>query len=324
MKAIVYYKYGSPDVVKLEEVQKPIPGDNQVLIKAHASSVNYGDCLAVSGKLGVRMYLGLLKPKNKMLGSDIAGRVEAVGKNITQFQPGDEVFGDGGPGAFAEYTCTFAKRLASKPANLSFEEAAAVPIAAVTTLQGLRDEGQIQSGQKVLINGSSGGVGTFAVQLAKHFGAEVTGVCSPNKMELVHSLGADHVIDYTREDFTKNGQRYDLILDVAGHHSLLDYKRALNPQGNYVLLASYMRLVFPVMLLGKRISKAWDKKFSFMIANITTNDLAFLKELLETGKIAPAIGGCYPLRETAKALRYVDEGHAQGKIVIAVEHNTVP
>ena len=319
MKAIVYYKYGSPDVLKLEEVQKPVPGDNQVLIKAHASSINYGDCLAVRGKLAVRMYLGLLKPKNKMLGSDIAGRVEAVGKNITQFQPGDEVFGDGGPGAFAEYTCTFEKRLAPKPANLSFEEAAAVPIAAITALQGLRNEGQIQPAQKVLINGASGGVGTFAVQLARYFGAEVTGVCSPKKMDLVHSLGVDHVIDYTREDFTKNGQRYDLILDVAGHHTLLDYRRALNPQGNYILLASYMRLVFPVMLLGKRISKAWDKNFSFMIANITTKDLAFLKELFESGKITPVIGGCYPLHETAKALRYVDEGHAEGKVAINIQ-----
>ena len=318
MKAIVYHEYGSPDVLNLEEVEKPTPKDDEVLIKVHAASVNAGDWHLLRGKpfLIRLMGFGLLKPKNKILGADIAGRVEAVGRNVKQFQPGDEVFGMGG--GFAEYVCKREDRLALKPANMSFEEAAAVPMAAVTALQGLRDKGQIQPGQKVLINGASGGGGTFAVQIAKSFGAEVTGVCSTRNLDRARSIGADQVIDYTQEDFTKKGQRYDLILAANGYHPILDYKRALSPKGIYVMTGGSMAQMFQAMLLGPWISKTGSKKMGFMVAEQSQKDLVFLKELLEARKVVPVIERRYPLSQVAEAVRYLEEGHAQGKIVITV------
>ena len=260
---------------------------------------------------------GLLKPKKQILGSDFAGRVEAVGRNVKQFQPDDEVFGFT-RGGFAEYVCARENALTLKPANISFEEAAAVPMAAVTALQGLRDKGQIQPGQKVLINGASGGVGTFAVQIAKSFGAEVTGVCSTRNLDRARSIGADQVIDYTQEDFTKNGQRYDLILAANGYHSILDYKRALSPKGTYVMVGGSMAQMFQAMLLGPWISKTGSKKMGFMVAEQSQEDLVFLKELLEARKVVPVIERRYPLSQVAEAVRYLEEGHAQGKIVITV------
>src|SRR3972149_3723536 len=257
MKAIVYTKCGSPDVLQLKDVEKPTPKDNEVLIKIHAASVNAYDWHFLTADIFLIRLMGggLLKPKNTRLGADIAGRVEAVGRNVKQFRPGDEVFGDIGHGGFAEYTCAPESRLALKPANLSFEEAAAVPMAALTALQGLRDEGQIQPGQKVLVYGASGGVGTFAVQIAKSFGAEVTAVCSPRNLDMLRSIGADHVIDYTREDFTHNGQHYDLIAAANGYHSILDYRRALSPGGIYVALGGSMFQVLQGLLLGPLVSR---------------------------------------------------------------------
>ena len=324
MKAIVYTKYGSPDVLELKEVEKPAPKDNEVLIKVRAASVNPLDWHFMRGKpLFMRlMGAGLLKPKNKILGVDIAGRVETVGRNVKQFHPGDEVFGGGKfLGGFAEYVCVSENRLALKPSNIIFEEAASVPIAAVTALQGLRDKGEIQQGQKVLINGAGGGVGTFAVQIAKSFGAEVTGVCSTSKLDKVRSIGADQVIDYTQEDFTKNDQRYDLIFDAAAFRSILDQKRALSPKGIYVMVGGSMARMFQVMFLRPWISMTGSKKISLMLANINKKDLVFLKELLETGKVVPVIDRRYPLSEVAEAIRYLEEGHARGKVIITFERN---
>jgi NADPH:quinone reductase-like Zn-dependent oxidoreductase len=323
MKAIVYTKYGSADVVQLRDIEKPAPKDNEVLVKVMAASANAYDWHFLSADIFlIRLMGGLLKPKNNRLGADMAGRVEAVGSAVKQFKPGDEVFGEigaWGNGAFAEYVCVPERAFALKPANLSFEQAAAVPMAAITALQGLRDAGQIQAGKKVLINGASGGVGTFAVQIAKYFGAEVTAVCSTDKMEMVRSLGADHVIDYTREDFTKNDQRYDLILAVNGYHPISAYKRALNPLGIYVMAGGSMAQIFQAMLLGSRMSEKGGRKMGAVSAKINQKDLAVLKELLEAGKIAPVIDRCYPLSEAAEALRYLGEGHARGKIVITME-----
>jgi NADPH:quinone reductase-like Zn-dependent oxidoreductase len=273
------------------------------------------------GLLKPKLVDGLLKPKNTVLGADIAGRVGAVGRNVTKFQPGDEVFGVG-VGGFAEYACAAETKLALKPANVSFEEAAAVPVAAVTALQGLRDAGGIRPGQKVLIQGASGGVGTFAVQLAKSFGAEVTAVCSTRNLDTARLIGADHVIDYTQEDFTRNGQRYDLVFAVNGYHSLSDYKRALSPQGIYVCAGGTMPQIFQAMLLGSLMSRKGGKKMGSMgIAKINQKDLVFLGELLDAGKLRPVIDRRYPLSEVADALRYLAEGHARGKLVIAVGHN---
>jgi len=323
MKAIVYTKYGSADVVQLRDIEKPAPKDNEVLVKVMAASANAYDWHFLSADIFlIRLMGGLLKPKNNRLGADMAGRVEAVGSAVKQFKPGDEVFGEigaWGNGAFAEYVCVPERAFALKPANLSFEQAAAVPMAAITALQGLRDAGQIQAGKKVLINGASGGVGTFAVQIAKYFGAEVTAVCSTDKMEMVRSLGADHVIDYTREDFTKNDQRYDLILAVNGYHPISAYKRALNPLGIYVMAGGSMAQIFQAMLLGSRMSEKGGRKMGAVSAKINQKDLAVLKELLEAGKITPVIDRCYPLSEAAEALRYLGEGHARGKIVITME-----
>jgi len=324
MKAIVYHTYGSPDVLKLEEVQKPIPQDNEVLVKVLAASVNAGDWahLLRAKPFMIRlMGYGLLKPKNTILGSDFAGRVEAVGRNVTQFQSGDEVFGNTarhGFGCFAEYISVPEEALVLKPTNISFEEAAAVPQAAVTALQGLRDKGHIQKGQKVLINGAGGGVGTFAVQIAKSFGAEVTAVCSTRNLDMARSLGADHVIDYTQEDFTRNGQRYDLILAVNGYHSISDYKRALRPEGVYVMTGGSMAQLFQAMLLGPLISRTGRQKMGNSAHKPNQKDLIFMKELIEAGKVTPIIDRRYPLSETAEAIRYLEAGHAQGKVVITI------
>jgi len=324
MKAIVYTKYGPPDVLQLKEVEIPTPKDDEVLIRVHATSVVYSDLAFVRGKpfLVRLMGSGLLKPRHKILGVDVAGRVEAVGRNAEQFHPGDEVFGDLSGyrrGGYAQYVCAPEKALGLKPANCSFEEAAAVPESALVALQGLRDKGQIQPGQKVLVNGASGGIGTFAVQIAKSFGAEVTGVCSTRNLDMVRSIGADHVIDYTQEDFTKTGKRYDLILATAGYRSLFDYKRALSPNGIYVVTGGSMAQIFQPMLLGPWISMTGSKKLVNLIVKPNQEDLAFMKELIEAGKVKPVIDRCYPLSEVAEALRYYGEGHARGKVVITVE-----
>ncbi len=323
MKAIVYEKYGPPDVLHLEEVEKPAPKEDEVLIKVHAASVNAYDWHFLTADIFLIRLMGggLLKPNNTRPGADIAGRVEAVGSNAKQFRPGDEVFGDIGHGGFAEYACAPERRLALKPANLSFEEAAAVPMAALTALQGLRDEGQIHPGQKVLINGASGGMGTFAVQIARSFGAEVTAVTSPRNLDQARSIGADQVIDYTREDFTQNGRQYDLILAANGYHPLSDYKRALTPQGIYVMAGGSMPQIFQAMLLGSWMSKTGGKKMGGVSAKIDQKDLTFIQELLEAGKVVPVIDKRYPLSEAAEALRYLGAGHARGKVVITVKQN---
>jgi len=323
MKAIVYTKYGPPDVLQLKEVEKPTPKDDEVLVKVHAASVNDWDWGLLRGKPFVNRLVvsGLLKPKIKTIGCDIAGQVEAVGRNVKQFQPGDEVFGDisgCGFGGFAEYVCVPENVLALKPASMTFEEAAAVPQAAILALQGLRGKRQIQPGQKVLINGAGGGAGTFAVQIAKSFGAEVTGVDSTRKLDIMRSVGANHVIDYTKEDFTKSGQRYDLILDMAAYHSIFDYKRALSPKGIYVMVGGSMALMFQVLFLGSLISMTTSKKMG-ILAHKPNKDLAFMKELLEAGKVVPVIDRRYPLSEVPEALRYFGEGHARGKLVITLE-----
>ncbi len=319
MKAIIYTKYGLPDVLELKEVEKPTPKDNEVLVKVHAASINDWDWGLLRGKPFMnRLIFGLLKPKDKILGGDIAGRVEAVGRNVKQFQPGDEVFGDlssCGFGAFAEYVCARENALVLKSASMTFEEAAAYPQAGVLALQGLRDK--IQKGQKVLINGAGGGAGTFAVQLAKSFGAEVTGVDSTRKLDMMRSIGADHVIDYTKEDFTKNGQCYDVILDFAAYHSIFDYKRALNPKGIYAMVGGSMARMFQVVFLGPLISMT-GKKMGILLHK-ANKDLVSMKELFEAGKVAPVIDRRYPLSEVAEALRYFGEGQARGKVVITME-----
>jgi NADPH:quinone reductase-like Zn-dependent oxidoreductase len=316
MKAIVYTKFGPPDVLQLREVEKPRPKDNEILIKVHAASANAYDWrhLRADPFLIRLMGAGLLKPKHKILGADIAGQVESVGVNVKQFQPGDEVFGDGGYGGFAEYACVDENRFVLKPADLTFEEAAAVPMAALTALQGLRDKGLIQAGQKVLINGASGGVGTFAVQIARSFDTEVTGVCGTAKMDLVRSIGADHVVDYTQEDITKNGKLYDLIFDVAAFRSISEYKRILSSGGIYVQAGGSMPRIFQLMLK----SMTGAKNMRLVIANANQKDLLFIKELMKAGKVRSIIDKCYPLSETAEALLYLEEGHARGKVVISV------
>jgi NADPH:quinone reductase-like Zn-dependent oxidoreductase len=326
MKAIVYETYGSPDVLQFKEVAKPAPQDNEVLIKVHAASVNAADLhfLRATPFL-MRLWSGLLKPKHPILGAAVAGQVEAVGRNVKRFQPGDEVFGDlseCGRGGFAEYVCVSEDALAPKPANVTFEQAAAVPLAAVTALQGLRTKGHLQAGQQVLIYGASGGVGTFAVQIAKAFGAEVTAVCSTRNVDAARSMGADHVIDYTQEDFTHNGQQYDLIVAANGNRSISEYKRALRPNGTYVMTGGSNKQVFQAMLLGPWISRTGTKNMGNLMAKPNTQDLGFVKELLEAGKLAPVIERRYPLRETAEALRYLEAGHARGKVVITMDQNT--
>jgi NADPH:quinone reductase-like Zn-dependent oxidoreductase len=327
MKAILHCEYGGPEVLKVEEVEKPVPNDNQILVRVRAASVNPLD-LTIRGPWLLRPILGMRKPKDTRLGVDYAGTVEAVGKNPAaagQFKPGDEVFG-GKDGALAEYVCVLADRgVALKPANMTFEQAASVPVAALTALQGLRDKGKIQAGQKVLINGASGGVGTFAVQIAKSFGTEVTGVCSTRNVDLVRSIGADHVIDYTKEDFTKTDQRYDLIFDLVGNHSFSERRRVLNPNGICVMAGvggagwhdgMGMRLLGELNAYVR--SRFVREKFVAYIAEFNKADVTTLGELMQSGKMTPVIDKTYHLSETADALRYLETGHARGKVVITV------
>src|SRR5277367_2312160 len=326
LKAVVTTRYGPPpDVLQLREIATPEPAEDEVLIRLYASSVNPLDGFTIRGPLFFFPKLGrLLKPKHKIAGADFAGRVESVGRDIKRFRPGDEVFGASfrgkGLGGFAEYACAREDSLAPKPSNLSFEEAAAVPVAAITALQGLRDQGQIQRGQKVLIDGASGGVGTFAVQIAKSFGAEVTAVSSPRNVDRARVIWADHVIDYTQEDFTRSGLRYDLILGANAHHSIFDYRRALSRDGIFVMVGGGFARMLQAMSLGPLLSWIGNKKIRFFIAKINGRDLLLLKDLLEAGKIVPVIDRRYPLGEVAEALRYREEGHAQGKVVITIHH----
>jgi len=319
MKAIVYTKYGSPDVLQLKDVEQPTPKDDEVLIKIRAASVNAYDWHFLTADIFLIRFMGggLLKPKDTRLGADMAGRIEAVGRDVKQFKPGDEVFGMV-QGSFAEYTCAPESSLALKPINTSFDEAAAIPMAAITALQGLRDEGHIQAGQKVLINGASGGVGTFSVQIAKSFGTEVTAVCSTRNVEQARSIGADHVIDYTKENFTISGQQYDLVFAANGYHSLSAYKRTLTPRGIYVMAGGSMAQIFQSMLFGSLMSETGGRTMGGVSAKRNQADLAFLKELVEDGKVIPVIDRRYPLSEAAEALRYLGEGHARGKIVITM------
>ena len=323
MKAIVTTRYGPPEVLQLREIAMPAPQADEILIKLFASSVNPLDGYMMRGPLFFLPPIGKrLKPKHPVLGADIAGRVEAVGKNVTRFHPGDEVFGasltKGSLGGFAEYACTVEDGLALKPSRLSFEQAAAVPVAAITALQGLRDQGQIKPGQHVLIDGASGGVGTFAIQIAKSFGAEVTAVCSPPNVATASLIGADHVIDYTHDDFTRGGQHYDLIFGANAHHSIFAYMRSLNSNGIFVVAGGGFPQVIQGLSLGPLLSRLGSRKIRFFIAKINAKDMTILKELLEAGKITPVIDRCYPLSQAAEALRYREEGHARGKVVITI------
>ena len=334
MKAIVCTKYGPPDVLELKEVKKPTPKEDEALVKIHAASLNAADLETLRGQFWVRI-TAPRKPTYKILGSDFAGRIEAVGVNVKEFQPGDEIWGDLshplGFGAFAEYVCVPENALRLKPVSMTFEEAAAYPQAAVVALQSLRDgplstspeyKRLIQPGQKVLINGAGGGMGTFAVQLAKHFGAEVTGVDSTSKLDMLRSIGADHVIDYTQEDYTRSGQRYDLILDVAAYRSIFDYRRALSPKGIFVMLGGSTAAIFQAFFLGPLISRTGSKKMGLNIWKPNKKeDLDFLKELFEAGKVVPVIDRRYPLSEVPEALRYLEEEPHLGKIIITVAKN---
>lgn len=322
MKAIVYQKYGSPDVLSLAEVEKPVPTEDEVLIKVRSASLNPLDWHFMRGTpYVVRLMTGFGKPKTQRLGADVSGLVEAVGENVTKFKPGDEVFGSC-RGAFAEYACSSQLSLATKPTNLTFEQSAAVPVAAVTALQGLRDKAHLESGQTVLINGASGGVGTFAVQIARALGTRVTGVCSSKNLELVSSIGAEKVIDYTRENFTKSGQQYDIILDTAGNHSMSALRRALNPKGIYVGVggpSGRWKMGLTQTLVGLVWSKFISQNFTSFIANAKKEeDLIFIKDLLEAGKITPVIDRQYQLDQVPEAISYLEQGHARGKVVIKV------
>ena len=323
MKAITYHRYGSPDVLEFGEVDEPVVKDDEVLIGVRAASVNPRDWHFMRGlPYFMRLQFGLRGPKDGGLGSDVAGQVEAVGKNVTRFRPGDEVFADVLTGGFAEYACVTEDLLGLKPANLTFEQAAAVPLAALTALQGLRDHGRVQPGQKVLIIGASGGVGTFAVQLGKLFGADVTGVCSTRKVDMVRSIGADHVIDYTQEDFTRSGQTYDLIFQLAGTRSPADCRRALTSKGTLLLSSgeSGGRWIGPVDRIVKAVvlSPFVSQRLVSFLAKPSTEDLQVMRELIEAGKVSPVIDRTYPLSDTPEAIRHLEEGHARGKIVITV------
>jgi NADPH:quinone reductase-like Zn-dependent oxidoreductase len=321
MKAIVHERYGRPDVLELREVERPVPDDDQVLVRVHASSVNPVEWYGVTGPYFARIGSGLRRPKDTTVGADLAGRVEVVGKGVEEFRPGDEVFGVSGS-SWAEYACARAERLARKPAELSFEEAAAVPVAGITALQALRDKGSVQPGQKVLINGASGGVGTFAVQIAKSFGADVTGVCSTRNVELVRSLGADRVIDYTQEDFTKSGERHDVMLDIAGSRSFFDFRRVLTPEATVVLVGGRMKYrglgPLPHLLATILKSLGRSQTATFFVAKITSEDLRVLGELLESREVKPVIDRKYPLSDAREALGYLGERHARGKVVITI------
>ncbi len=323
MKAIVYHEYGSPDVLKCEEIEKPVPKDDEVLIKVRAASVNPLDWRLMKGKPAIlRVFFGLRKPRLGRPGVDVAGEVEAVGGSVTQFKPGDEVFG-ASRGAFAEYACTAESKLVLKPDNVTFEQAASVNVAGLTALQGLRDKGKIQPGSKVLINGAAGGVGTFAVQIAKSFGADVTGVCSTRNIDMVRSIGADEVIDYTQNDFTTSNQRYDLILDCVGNHSFSACRRVLNPVGRFVIIGAphdtsvigLLAFLIQALLLSLFVSQ----KAVMFIAKSSQDDLTLLGELIATGKLEPVIDSCYSLSDAPDAVRHVEEGHARGKVVITLD-----
>ena len=323
MKAIVQTEYGSPEVLSLQEVDKPVVTANGVLVRVRATSVNAGDWHLMRGDpfLTRLIFGGILKPKIQILGMDIAGCVEEVGKDVTQFQVGDEVFGDlseCGFGAFAEYVCATETALSLKPTNISFEQAATVPLAALTALQGLRDCGRVKSGQKVLINGASGGVGSFAVQIAKALGAEVTAVSSKKKMEMIETLGADYIIDYTQTDITKNGQEYDLILDAAAYRSVFDYRSILKADGTYVLIGGSIARLFQVLLFGSVISRIMRRKVKCLTAKPNRSDLVILKELIEAGKIVPFVDRTYSLSEVPEAIRQLEQRQVQGKIAINI------
>jgi NADPH:quinone reductase-like Zn-dependent oxidoreductase len=322
MRAIVQNRYGSPDGVELREVDMPVIEDHQVLVRVHASSVNPAEWYRVMGPYFARMGQGLRKPKNPSIGADLAGRIEAVGRDVKDFQPGDEVFGTSG-GSWADYAAAREVRLVPKPANVSFEEAASVPIAAITALQALRDHGHLQPGQKVLINGASGGVGTFAVQLAKALGAEVTAVCSTRNVEQTRSLGADRICDYTQEDFTQSGERHDLMLDIAGSRRFSRLRRTLTPKATVVLVGARMthRGLGPIphLFATRLASVGRSQTVTFFVAKITKEDLAFLGDVLADGKVRPVIDRSYELSRASDALRYLGEGHARGKIVLTVE-----
>ncbi|MGB8475715.1 MAG: NAD(P)-dependent alcohol dehydrogenase [Candidatus Acidiferrum sp.] len=323
MKAIVYRRYGSPDVLQYEETEKPAPGENEVLLRIRAASANPYDCHFMRGlPYFLRIAAGLRQPKHSRFGHDVAGQVEAVGRNVTRFKPGDEVFGSC-RGAFAEYACSPESKLVLKPANVTFEQAASVAIAALTALQVLRDKGHIQPGHQVLVNGAAGGVGTFAVQIAKSFGAEVTGVCSTRNLDMVPSIGADHVIDYTQQDFTKSAQRYDLLLDAIGNHSLLACRRVLNPKGIYAAVGGpsgpWMLAFLARLIAAPVLSWFVSQEMGMVGAKITKEDLATVGELMKTGKLTPVIDRRYSLREAPEAIRYLETGHARGKVVITVQ-----
>lgn len=324
MKAIVYSRYGPPEVLELQEIEKPVPTDDQVLVKLSASSINVEDLDYLKGNAWAVRMLGLFKPKYKILGFDFTGKVVAVGKNIKQFKLGDQVMGDlfnFGLGAFAEYVCASEKALVLKPTNLTFEEAATIPSRAILALQGLQSKRPVKQGHKVLINGAGGGVGPFAVQIAKYFGAEVTAVDNAKKMDMLRSIGADHVIDYEKEDFTKNGNRYDLILDVAAHHSLFDYQRALTSNGIYSMVGGSRSAIFQTIFLGTLLSLFGKKKMGLIAWKPNKKeDLDYVLELVESGKIKPVIDRCYPLAQVAEAFRYFEKGQPQGKVVITIEN----
>ena len=327
MKAIVYRCYGNADVLKLEQIAKPAPADDRVLVKVHAASVNPLDWHYMQGKPYVmRAAAGVGRPESILMGADFAGTVESVGKNVTRFKPGDEVFGDR-DGAFGEYVSAREKgAITTKPSNMSMEQAAAVPIAGLTALQALRDKGKVQAGQKVLINGASGGVGTFAVQIAKTYGADVTGVCSTRNVEMVKSIGADHVIDYTKEDFTRGSARYDLIIDNVGSHTLSEYRRVLTPNGALVIVGgpSDNSWLGPLTTLIKAyfVSPFVKQKMLFMLAQSTQDDLNVLRDLMQDGKLTPVIDRRYPLAETGQAISYLEQGHAKGKVIITVDQSS--
>jgi NADPH:quinone reductase-like Zn-dependent oxidoreductase len=320
MKAIVYTRYGPPEVLRLREVTKPTPMDDEVLVKVQAVSVNRSDWEGLRGKPLYARIGGLLRPRQQILGSDIAGRVEMAGRNVRRFRPGDEVFGDILPrlGGFAEYVCARESTLTLKPPTMTFEEVAAIPQAAVIALQGIRDKGQAQPGQRVLIDGAGGGAGTFAVQLAKLYGAEVTGVDSTGKLDFMRSLGADHVIDYTQEDFTKNGNQYDLILDIVAHRSVFAYKRALRSNGSYFLAGGSVVTMLQILLLGPWISRTTGKKIRILAVRPNTEDVDFVKELIEAGTVMLIIDKAFPLSEVPEAISYVGDGRSQGKVVITM------
>ena len=314
MRAVLHTKYGPPDVLQLKEVDKPVPRDHELLLKVRAASINAYDWRHVRARPFIIRFMGigLLRPKHRILGADIAGQVEAVGRAVSRFHPGDDVFGCGGYGGFAEYVCVDEKKFVPKPANLTFEEAAAAPMAALTALQGLRDQGKIQAGHKVLVNGASGGVGSFAVQIAKSFGTEVTGTCRPSKMDFVRSLGADHVVDHTQADVTRQGQTYDLILDTAAYRPISIYRRILRPGGYYVMAGGSLGRMFQLLLL----SMMGIKNMKVFVANANREDLLTISTMLQSGRVRSFIDKRFSLEETADALKYLENGRVCGKVVI--------